>query len=211
MGGRRALARRLSAVSPFENPRLDLEQYPTPAEVTASLVHLAELRGDIDGRLVIDLGTGTGMLAIGCGCRSPRRVLGIDRDAEALRIASENVARVSPTVPVELVRADVRSVPVRNDLDATVVMNPPFGAHGGTVHADRRFLEVASRMARVSYSFHNAGSRDFVASFANDHGASVTDEVAVTFDLTRQFPHHEADRTEIPVELFRIVWDETSD
>lgn len=206
MGGRRELARRLSAVRPFDHPRIDLEQYATPAEVAASIVHLADLRGDLAANLVIDLGAGTGMLAIGCACRHPRRVIGIERDGDAIRIARENVERVDPGVPVEFVRGDVLHSPLRDGLGATIVMNPPFGAQHGNVHADRLFLDVASRVATVSYSLHNDGSRDFVAAFAADNGGTITDEAAATFDLERQFPHHRAERTEIPVELYRIVW-----
>ena len=212
MGGRRALARRLAAVRSFDDPRVDLEQYPTPAEIAASIVHLADLRGDIADAQVIDLGAGTGMLAIGFACRSPARVIGIERDPAAIAIARDNVTRVDPECGVELIRGDVTTSPLRDGIGATVVTNPPFGAQRNNVHADRLFLSVASTIADVSYSLHNAGSRDFVSSFAADNGGNITDEVAVTFDLARQFSFHDEESTEIPVELYRISWtDDRSD
>src|SRR6056297_1596552 len=90
-----ALERRLSHVSGFRDPRVDLEQYPTPADLAAHLVHLADVQGDIAERTVVDLGTGTGMLALGAAFRRPARVLALDRDPAALAQARENERRVA--------------------------------------------------------------------------------------------------------------------
>jgi hypothetical protein len=46
--------------------QITLEQYPTSPQLTAAVILSALERGDVGpGRLVIDLGCGTGMLAIG--------------------------------------------------------------------------------------------------------------------------------------------------
>ena len=42
---------------------------------------------------MVDLGTGTGMLGIGCALMGAASVLGIDADADALAIAAENCER----------------------------------------------------------------------------------------------------------------------
>jgi putative methylase len=65
MATKAALETQLAVVAGFENPRIDLEQYPTPPGLAAHVVHVADLNGDIDGKTVVDLGTGTGMLALG--------------------------------------------------------------------------------------------------------------------------------------------------
>ncbi len=49
----------------FESPSAELEQYYTPATVAARLLHFAFLRGDIASKRVVDLGCGTGVLALG--------------------------------------------------------------------------------------------------------------------------------------------------
>jgi putative methylase len=86
-------------------------------------------------------------------------------------------------------------------------MNPPFGAQHGNEHADRAFLATAAGLADVSYSIHNAGSREFVEAFAADNGGEVTHAFEATFDLDRQFDFHEADEKELRTEVYRIVWD----
>ena len=208
MDSRRALERRLEELSGFAEPRLDLEQYPTPPDVAAHLVHLADLRGDLDG-VVVDLGAGTGVLALAAASRDPALTVGIERDAAALDVALANERRLDPPGGVDWVRGDVASLPLRPD-GATVVSNPPFGAQRGRTHADRPFLAAAAAISSVSYTIHNAGSRDFVEAFAADAGGRVTDAFAVRLDLPRQFDFHTHERTEIPAEAFRIEWDGTA-
>ncbi|WP_229113229.1 METTL5 family protein [Halapricum desulfuricans] len=200
-----ALAQQLGVVAGFDDPRAPLEQYRTPPEVAASLIHTADLQGDIEDRTVIDLGCGTGMLALAAALRGPRRVVGLDLDPAPLATARDNERRVGTTSAVEWIRADATRPPLSID-DATVVMNPPFGAQAGNEHADRAFLETTAGIAAVSYSIHNAGSREFVESFAADNGGEVTHAFAVELDLPRQFEFHEAERETIDAEAFRIEW-----
>jgi putative methylase len=201
---RRGLARRLEAVAGFEQPRPALEQYRTPPEVAAGLVHEAGLRGDLDGR-VVDLGAGTGMLALAAALRGARAV-GVERDPAALATARGNERRVAPPVAVDWVLADAARLPVCTR-GATVLANPPFGAQTGHEHADRAFLRAAARIARTSYSIHNAGSRSFVASFAADHGGRIDAAYAVELDVDHQFEWHDRERAVVDAEAYRIEWE----
>lgn len=204
MDTKRALERRLSQLRGFEDPRVELEQYPTPADIAAHLVHLADLRGDLDGT-VIDLGTGTGMLAVGAALRAPQRVIGLDADRAALAIARENERRVAPPGGIDWLLGDGGRLPLRFS-NATVLMNPPFGAQSGQRGADRRFLEAAIGIADVIYSIHNAGSRGFIESFVADHGGEVTHAYELAFDLDRQFDFHEEGSRTIRAECYRSSW-----
>lgn len=206
MASKRGLAARLAALETFPDPDPALEQYPTPPELAASLVHLADLQGDVGGRTVVDLGCGTGLLAIGAAFRAPSRVVGVDVDPAALAVARENERRVDAAVPIGWVRGDGGRPPLRRVDSTTVVTNPPFGARDGNRGADRRFLEAASRLADVSYSVHNAGSDAFVEAFAADNGGTVTHAFALEFDVDRQFDHHTEARRAIDAEAYRIDW-----
>lgn len=208
-----ALERRLSRVEGFADPRVELEQYPTPADLAAHLVHLADVQGDLRGRTVVDLGTGTGMLALGAAWRGPARVVGLDRDPAALAIARENARRVDPPVAVEWLLADATRAPLcvtetgrPPRADVTVLMNPPFGAQTGREHADRAFLATASELSGVSYSIHNAGSQEFVEAFAADEGGEVTHAFRAELDLPRQFDHQTSEREVVDAEVFRVRW-----
>lgn len=205
MVSKRALELRLSTVAGFDPPRVELEQYPTPADLAAHLVHLAHISGDLDAT-VLDLGTGTGMLALGAALCGPERVVGLDRDPAALAIAHENERRVDLAGRVDWVLGDATRPPLCPDEGVTVLMNPPFGAQRGNVHADRRFLERVADLAAVSYSVHNAGSREFVESFAADNGGEVTHAFRAELPLSKQFEFQERGRKVIDAEVFRIVW-----
>ncbi|GAB7095596.1 METTL5 family protein [Halolamina litorea] len=205
--GKRALAERLHGLSGFRDPKIEFEQYSTPPDLAAHLLHLADLQGDVAGRTVLDLGTGTGMLALAAACRGPARVLGLERDADALEVARENERAVAPVTPVDWLRGDATRPPLADGSVSTVVMNPPFGARTGNEGADRAFLDAAADLCAVSYSIHNAGSQSFVESFVADRGGEVTHAFAATFDVPRLYDHHDRDREELDVELFRIAWD----
>ncbi|MFC7021009.1 MULTISPECIES: METTL5 family protein [Haloarcula] len=202
-----ALAQQLAVVAGFENPRAGLEQYRTPPELAAHLVHTADLQGDVEGRIVVDLGCGTGMLALGAALRSPETVVGVDIDPAPLATARQNERKVGSTTSVSWVRGDATAAPLCPPVeDTTVVMNPPFGAQSGNEHADRRFLETAAEISTVSYSVHNEGSREFVESFAADNGGKVTHAFETEFELPRQFDFHDEEARVITAEVFRVAW-----
>lgn len=207
MGTKRALAERLRGLAGFPDPDLSLEQYPTPTDLAAHLVHLAALRGDVEGRTVVDLGAGTGVLALAAALRSPARVVAVERDPGALAVARENGRRVDPPIAVDWLCGDATRAPLCPTGPVTALLNPPFGAQRGSEGADRAFLRTAASLAAVSYSVHNTGSRAFVESFAADEGGTVTDAFRADFEMDRLYDHHEADRREIDVEVFRIEWD----
>jgi putative methylase len=203
---RRRLAQELAVVAGFEDPRAPLEQYHTPPDLAAHIVHVADLQGDVEGRTVVDLGCGTGMLALGAALRGPERVVGIDVDPAPLSTARENERRVAARTDVPWLRADATRAPLCPEDPVTVLMNPPFGAQTGNEGADRAFLETAVEVAGVSYSVHNAGSEEFVEAFAAEEGGEVTHAFAAEFELPRQFDHHEADSRTLDTEVFRIEW-----
>ena len=222
MTSRRSLEGELAVVAGFADPTADLEQYPTPADVAAHVVHLADLRGDVADRTVVDLGAGTGMFALGAALRGARRVVGVELDAGALGVARANERRVGARTDVHWVNADATRSPLTRDRllavgdaahdDAvTVIMNPPFGARTGNEHADRAFLETVAALADVSYSVHNEGSREFVESFAADNGGTVTDAFAATLTVGRTYDHQTAASADIDAEAYRIEWDRGGD
>jgi len=187
----------LQRVPPHPSPDPALEQYGTSADVAADLLISAALHGDITGRRVIDLGCGTGILAIGAALLGASKVTGIDIDGNAIDVA--RAAAEGLGVEVELLRADVSDV--GGDFD-TAVMNPPFGAQRR--EADRPFLERAIALAGVVYSIHNAPTARFVRTFAEACGAVVTHEWPHHIVIPHMFDFHGSRRRRVPVVILRI-------
>lgn len=196
----RHLEMALQNLSGFPSPRPALEQYATPAGVAARLLFHAAGEGAIEGRRVLDLGCGTGVLACGAALLDAAAVAGIDCDRGALRAARENARSLD--CEVALVCGEVGpAFPLRPDSFETVVMNPPFGAQQR--HADRPFIDCALSAAPVIYGIFNAGSRPFVESYIEGR-ARITAAVGGTFTIPRTFAFHRRDRMEIPVEILKI-------
>ena len=206
MATKSELTQQLGVVAGFDDPRADLEQYRTPPGLASHLVHTADLQGDVEDRIVVDLGCGTGMLALAAALRGPRTVVGVDLDPGPLATARKNERRVATASSVGWIRGDATRAPLCPDGPTTVVMNPPFGAQTGNEHADRGFLETTAEIADVSYSVHNADSSGFVEAFADDNGGTVTHAFAAEFDLPKSFGFHTRESQTIDVEVFRIEW-----
>lgn len=186
----------LERVEDITEPDEDSEQYATPAPIAAELLYFAFMNGDIDGRVVYDLGCGNGILGIGAKVCGARAVIGIDQDEKAIEVALLNCKKLG--VEVEFRRCDVRAVEGEGD---TVVMNPPFGAQRKNRHADRIFLEKACEIAPIVYAILNAGSEPFVKKLAP---TATVQRFPVAFPLKRRFWFHKKDRKVIQVDIYRI-------
>mgnify|MGYP003882835121 CR=1 FL=1 len=147
------LVRALESIPPHPRPSAGLEQYTIPAELATDILFLAAFTfGDIIGRSVLDLGCGTGRLAIGAALLGAREVLGVDIDGVAVGLAVESASRLGVSGRTAWVVGDIMAV--RGPLD-TGLQNPPFGVRRRG--ADRPFLAKAVEACSVVYSLHKSG------------------------------------------------------
>ncbi|MEM0448805.1 MAG: METTL5 family protein [Methanomassiliicoccales archaeon] len=187
----------LEAVQPFQAPNPTSEQYHTPAIIAADMLFTAYSLGDIYDKNVIDLGCGTGMLAIAAALLGARSVKGVERDPSALELAKLNVQKMG--VNVELILSDIQNFQGNTD---TVVMNPPFGAQNR--HADRPFLDKAMEVAQVAYSLHNAITQEFLLRMIQSAGAEVRILKRYKLGIPHTFAFHKRERKDVSVLLLRI-------
>jgi len=213
------LERFLSQVKPHPSPSVRLEQYTTSESVAATMLHLAAYTyGDILGKRVLDLGCGTGRLALGCVFLGAESAVGVDIDKSAVKLAAENSARLNFKTKVDWVVSDVNAVNGKFD---TVLQNPPFGVQKRG--ADRVFLEKALQVASAVYSLHNHPFTDetlakrlrkvglltveaspFIAKFVKEHGGVIEAVYAMLLSIPRMFDFHTKARSEIIVDLYII-------
>ena len=118
----------LEDVEPFREPNNELEQYPTGAHLAACVLAEAHARGDVEGRVVADLGVGGGVLAIASLLAGARRVVGVDVDPGALELCRDNCDAFEPalrptlrlgSIPEDVARwnADPRAVAAADEAD----------------------------------------------------------------------------------------------
>jgi putative methylase len=191
----------LQRLGGFAKPRAALEQYQTPAPLAARLLFHALMKGDIEGKRVCDLGSGTGVLAIGAALVGAESVTGIEVDEKAVEVARVNAELLD--AEVTFIIADVKDPELTAGISTcdTVIMNPPFGAQ--KAHADRPFIDCALTLAPVTYSIFNAGSAQFIKAYTAQK-AEITEKVGGAFPIKRTFAFHTKDVQEIEVEILRL-------
>jgi putative methylase len=145
------LERFLSRIEPHPSPQASLEQYTVSEAVAATVLYLAAYTNDdVIGKKVLDLGCGTGRLALAASYLGADCVIGVDIDKIAIKTASENSEKAGVKTIVQWVFGDIAAI--RGSFD-TVLQNPPFGVQRRA--ADRKFLEKALEVGNVVYSLHN--------------------------------------------------------
>jgi putative methylase len=208
----------ISAVSPHPSPKAFLEQYTISAEVAAEILYAATyIYDDIIGKTVIDLGCGTGRLAIAAALLGAKKVVGVDIDRKAIMEAVRNSEKLGVKPTVSWVVADISAV--RGSFD-TVLQNPPFGVQKRG--ADRKFLEKALQIGKHVYSLHKgvkiADARkgtqpkaltltapsSFLRSFIERNGGEVRATYALLMSIPRLFAYHQKRKHQFPVNLYVI-------
>ncbi|WP_048151096.1 METTL5 family protein [Palaeococcus ferrophilus] len=195
------LAMTLSRLRGFSNPRPELEQYRTPGDVAAELLWLAYSLDEVEGKVIADLGAGTGVLSVGAALLGAEVVYAVEKDKKALEIARENARSLGVEDGIEFINADVSEFSKRAD---TVIMNPPFGSQNP--HADRPFLLKAFEVSDVAYSIHLAKPevRGFIEAFTRDNGFKITHRLTLPFEIPAQFRFHRKRLERIMVDVYRF-------
>ena len=146
----------LSDIVPHPFPQAHLEQYTTTEPIAATLLFLASYsNSDIIGKTVIDLGCGTGRLAIGASFLGAKYVVGIDIDKVAIKTAKETAKRLKINKNINWIIGDISVIIGHFN---TVLQNPPFGIQKR--NADRKFLKKALEIGNIVYSIHSHPSVD---------------------------------------------------
>ena len=188
----------LAKLKILENPSLRLEQYPVSPRVAAELLYMAGFEhDDLQGRTV-DLGTGTGRLAIGAALMGCTRVTGVDVDSRALALAHENAKMAR--VDVEWVQSQVEELGGSYDV---VLMNPPYGTR--KVHADLRFLDKSFQLAPVTYTIHKSSTRNFLSNHVKKTGGKIDEARSMTLEIPHLFSFHRKSSENVEVDILRIV------
>jgi putative methylase len=196
------LERALSEIEAHATPQAYLEQYTTPSEVAADTLYLAAyIYNNLVDKTVVDLGCGTGRLAIGAALLGAREVLGVDVDRATVRVAKKNAEEMGVKEKTRWLVAEIDAVEGTFD---TVLQNPPFGVQRR--RADRSFIRKALELGRVIYSFHKSGvsNRKFIKRFIEGHGGRITTILPTKMEIPMMFEFHTKKKRSIQVDLYRI-------
>ena len=211
----------LSQIGPHPSPKPSLEQYTIPVDVAAVMLYIAAYtHGGIVGKTVLDLGCGTGRLALGAAFLGAKQVVGVDVDREAVKVAFENSVRTNLKEKVQWIAGDIDAI--HGSFDA-VLQNPPFGVQRRK--ADRRFLEKALETGKIVYSLHKCPEQDkalikrlkankteiapvapspFLENFIEERGGKIKAVYAMIMTIPHMFSFHTKRKHEFVADLFVI-------
>jgi putative methylase len=152
----------LSKVSPLPQPKAYLEQYTIPESIAAEILYIAAYaNNDIIGKRVVDLGCGTGRLAIGAAFLGAEEVFAVDIDKAAVKLAKKSAMKLNMNNKIRWIIADINGL---HGIFDTVIQNPPFGVQRRG--ADRKFLQKSLEIAQRVYSLHKGeSSKELVNQF----------------------------------------------
>lgn len=215
------LERFLSQVQPHPSPKASLEQYTTSESAAATMLYLAAYTyGDVVGKRVLDLGCGTGRLALAAAFLGADSVVGVDIDKTAVKTALNNARNVGFEGKVDWVEGDIDAVSGKFD---TVLQNPPFGVQKR--NADRRFIQKALELGDAVYSLHNhpvfdkhllgklkanggqplrVEASQFMQRFVEEHGGWVEAVYALPLTIPHMFDFHTKTKQEIVIDMYVI-------
>ncbi|AOV94760.1 hypothetical protein AQV86_02435 [Nanohaloarchaea archaeon SG9] len=189
------LKKELSKIPDFKEPRISLEQYMTPPALAADMVFTAYMQNDIKGLKVADLGTGTGILAIGAALAGAENVKAFEKDEEALSQARENAEDLGVEEFIDFIECDVEEV--EGDFD-TVLMNPPFSVHSD-VGLD--FWGKACEISEKVYGISPRGAREPIKDFVGNSNHEILGVEAYSIGLPPSYGFHTEESRETSVDL----------
>jgi len=180
-----------------------LEQYPTDPEIAGKTLWFAFMQGDIEGKTITDLGSGTGILGLGALLLRAKKAFLVDIDTKAVELAMHNKEFLEKETGKKLnavfSAGDVNMFDGKADV---VIMNPPFGTKNEKI--DTVFLLKAMSIANIIYSFHKASTKDYIDKLINDNGFEITHYQEYDFPIRQSMPQHKKKIERIKVGLWRI-------
>jgi len=185
---KKSLAMGLSKLEGFIFTDASLEQYQTESEIAAEVLWKAYLEGDVENRVVADLGCGNGIFGVGAILLGAKKVYFLDVDSKALEVAKRN------SLEGEFILGDVSKFDKNVD---TVFMNPPFGVQNRK--ADKVFLEVAMKYSKKIYSFHKVESSGFLKAISSDFGWKIKEILRFNFLLKKTMKFHSKEKHYVDV------------
>lgn len=182
----------LEKIPRYHSPKKYLEQYESPSNIVAHMLWNAYLRGDIEDKVVADLGCGTARFAVGSILLGARKAICIDVDLGILEYCVEVVRSIFPEAvnSIFYIQCDINDVQLRN-ID-TVVMNPPFGVVKRNRGIDMVFLKKAIMFSNSIYTIHkySIGVDNIIREITNSFSYRIIYKELIDFPVKMMYTTH---------------------
>ena len=174
-------------IDDFKEPKIMFEQYMTPPEIAAFMIHYAWMKGEIENKKIIDIGAGTGMLGIGAAFLGGNVTM-IEIDKDAYEILKNNVAKTDHEI--KLINKNIFDFDFDEEYD-TALINPPFGIK--SKNKDMDFIVKASKISKHIFSIHDGSESNInnIKSLFEKNNLEIIESLMMDFSLKSTYPWHE--------------------
>lgn len=174
-------------IDDFKEPKIKFEQYMTPPEIAAFMIHYAWMKGEIENKKIIDIGAGTGMLGIGAAFLGGNVTM-IEIDKDAFEILKNNVAKTDHEI--RLINKNIFDFDFDEEYD-TALINPPFGIK--SENKDMDFIVEASKISKHIFSLHDGSESNInnIKSLFEKNNLKIMESLMMDFNLKSTYPWHE--------------------
>ena len=174
-------------IDDFKEPKIKFEQYMTPPEIAAFMIHYAWMKGEIENKKIIDIGAGSGMLGIGAAFLGGNVTM-IEIDKDAFEILKNNVAKTDHEIG--LINKNIFDYDFDEEYD-TALINPPFGIK--SENKDMDFIVEASKISKHIFSLHDGSESNInnIKSLFEKNNLEIMESLMMDFNLKSTYPWHE--------------------
>ncbi|XP_037933967.1 rRNA N6-adenosine-methyltransferase METTL5 [Teleopsis dalmanni] len=196
----------LQGVDGFEQPKVKLEQYPTPPHIASCVLYNIQAQyDDIDGKLVGDLGCGCGMLSVGSFLLGAQLTIGFEIDTDAIEVFRSNINEMELS-SIDCIQTDVLNLANTkwtNSFD-TIVTNPPFGTKNNA-GIDMRFVENGIKLAtNAVYSLHKTATREYIKKKCKEWNVVGEVVAKLNYNIDASYKFHKNKSVDIEVDFWRF-------
>jgi len=181
------------------------------SEVAAILLWKMMLNSEIEDRIIVDLGAGTGILGIGALLLGAKHVIFVDVDSKMKTEIEKNIEILNENWEIDVegrwnfVCKDVKEFQLDEKIDKTeviVLMNPPFGTRNK--HLDKVFLEKAMELTHSIYTMHKTSTKVFIEALCRDNNLDIYWLEDTSFPIKNTMQQHTKKIERIEVSLFNL-------
>jgi putative methylase len=193
----------LQKIPRHPNPKIWYEQYTIDSNSASEILWIAHtIYNEIFNKKIMDLGCGTGRLAIGAAILGASYVIGVDLDRESLSIAKKYSNIIGVNNLTDFIIADIKYLPVR--FVDTVIQNPPFGVQVRGM--DTIFLSMALNKAKAIFSIHksNIRSRNYLIRLINKKGGCIKGIYTLEILIPATYKFHRRRNYRVKADLYII-------
>lgn len=186
----------IQKVPKHPNPKVDLEQYSTPAIIAADLLWNAYSLGDIADKKVMDLGCGTGIFAIASKLLGAASAIGVDIDKDS----TDRPAVIAGMLILYAVIFVIWKMTLMLILFFKILHSITKMQKG----ADLKFISKAIELSpKVLYSFHMASTEEFLISYFEKNDLEITHIFRYNFPIPKIYEFHTRESANVEVIVIR--------